>query len=232
MVDGEEICPRCGGLGVIVENHVFLQKMVKNGNKKHCNLQGFDVNKTSILLPKSNEALTFCPDCYNGVVKRCKYCHKIIPKGRLKCDCAEQRQIDELEEKEREKETLGNAIEKPASEFEMYYSDCFSDNDGYFEDFDEFFDNWKYQLEEGEVDDNKRPEFVYGTFAIDMKIDADDIVENALEDFYEDARWEIADKSMEELQNYLDKWCEECGVGQTFYYDKQYKVRIPWEEYE
>lgn len=38
-------------------------------------------------------------------------------------------------------------------------------------------------------------------------------------------------KKIIELQNYLNKWCKECGVGTT-YFEGKYKVRIPWEDYD
>lgn len=65
-----------------------------------------------------------------------------------------------------------------------------------------------------------------------MRIDAYSIVESATDDLYEDAMDNISTGSIKELQDYLDKWCDNCGVGNIYYENHKYKVRIPWEEYD
>ena len=63
-----------------------------------------------------------------------------------------------------------------------------------------------------------------------MKIDADNIIESATEELYEDACYDISDEKADELQNFLNEWCKTSGV-RTTYYQSKYKVKIPWEGY-
>ena len=64
-----------------------------------------------------------------------------------------------------------------------------------------------------------------------MHINADDIIANATENLYEDAMDNISDKKCKELQDLLDKWCDTCGVRETYVKSNKYKVKIPWENY-
>lgn len=211
----EEICPCCKGLGWLPMSNPFGLKD--------------DFGK---IIMFENQILQPCFTCFNGVVKRCEYCGELIPKNRLKCNCKEQKRIDRIEEERKEAERMENAELVPADQFDMYYSDYYNANYGYFSCFEDFFDEWQEYVYDGDLTDNDRPEFVYGTTPIDLKIDAYDIVENACEDMYEDAICDTDDKSINELQAYLDDWCSKCGIGTTYYHNKRYKVRIPWEEME
>ncbi len=62
-----------------------------------------------------------------------------------------------------------------------------------------------------------------------MHIDADDIIANATENLYEDAMDDISEEKCKELQNMLDKWCDTCGVRETYVKSNKYKVKIPWK---
>lgn len=64
-----------------------------------------------------------------------------------------------------------------------------------------------------------------------MHIDADDIIANATENLYEDAMSDISEEKCKELQDLLDKWCDTCGVRETYVKSNKYKVKIPWENY-
>jgi len=33
-------------------------------------------------------------------------------------------------------------------------------------------------------------------------------------------------------EEFLDNWCDSCGVGTTYTDDVKYKIRIPWDKYE
>ena len=213
LLSNEEICPTCKGLGFLIADNPFGLKD--------------DSNK---IIWYKNQAIQPCWTCYNGTVKKCKYCGNIIPKGRLKCTCKDQRRTDLEEEVRIEKERLDKAEIAPAEQFDMYYSDWYSNDNGYFSEFEEFFDEWLERIYDGDNTDDERPEFVYGTVADNLHIDAYSIVESACEDMYEDAMCDTDDKSIQELQDYLDDWCAHCGIGTTYYYDKNYKVRIPWED--
>ena len=215
LAHGEEICPTCQGLGYLISNNPYGLK-----------------NDDNQIIWYKNQSLMPCVSCFNGVVKRCPYCGKLLARTKLKCNCREQRAIDRMEEERKEQERMDNAKEVPAEQFDMYYSEWYSPDDGYFDCFEDFFLAWENSVYCGDCTDDDRPEFVYGTMAVEMRIDADYIVEAACEDLYEDAECDIGTEEMIELQAYLNDWCAKCGVAKTFYYDKNFKVRIPWEEYD
>lgn len=218
LCDGDEICPTCKGLGVVIRHNIY-------------GLDN-DPNKT-IMFPYKKESLILCPDCYNGVVTRCKFCGKIIPRHKTKCDCETQREIDRIESEKRAATKLALAPEAtPAilKKSEYFYSDNYGYNEGYFNEWEDFFDYW-HELEYYGDAPKVRPEYVWTTEPVDLKLWASDIVSAATEDLYEDAYDSISDKKIEELQKYLDEWCAVSGCGTT-YYQGDYKVRIPWEDYD
>lgn len=215
--DNEKICPHCHGTGLVIrDNRYGLSD---------------DPNKKVGSFPYTHQSLFFCPHCFNGIIHRCKLCGLIIPKGRLKHDCEQQQEIDKAERVKKEAEEWENAPIAPKEIEEAcfcLYSEYFPHNEGYFCDWDEFFEAW---AEEHDPED-KRPKFVWITESVKMRIDAYNVVESATDNMYEGAIDNISTESIKELQTYLDNWCEHCGVGNTYYEDHKYKVRIPWEDYK
>lgn len=214
LYDNEEICANCHGTGIVTTNNIY--GLSEDPDKR-------------VMFPYEHQALSFCPYCYNGVVRRCKLCGGLIDKGYLKHNCREQFELDRKERKEKEDKALANA---PLATPEMiedspgFYSDYYSDNEGYFLDFDEFFEDWF----ENHDEDEPRPEFVWLADSYGMSIDAANIIESATEDLYEDANLDVSDSAVKELQDYLDDWCKRCGVSETLIRTK-YKVAIPWGKY-
>lgn len=211
----EEVCDTCHGTGIVKEdNQYFLREA--NGA-----MHG----------PYKHQAAWFCPNCYNGIVRRCKHCGKLITKGRLKCDCdtikkAEKQQLKKLLQEAWDRaEELGP--EALGTKFGMCSSSYYPYNEGYFRDWDSFFDAW-----DSEPKDSPRPQYVWGTREIEFYINADDIVENAVEELYEDAIDDISAEAMVELRTFLDDWCERCKVSKTYEESRKYKIRIPWEVYD
>jgi len=82
LQENEELCPVCHGLGIVKRNQPYGIKE----DKKPSKVNWYD-----------NEYFVWCPNCYFGVIEKCRYCGKIISKGRLKCDCKQQREIDKEE---------------------------------------------------------------------------------------------------------------------------------------
>ena len=218
--DNEDICPTCGGLGLMIANNPYG---LSN-----------DPDKTfSNLFPYKHQSLTFCKDCFNGVVKRCKLCGGIIPKGRTKCNCEKQEALDKIVEQKKKKEEFDNAPIAPREIEEnckCFFSESCPINDGYFFEWEDFFEAWHEYC--SDISEEDRPEYVWITDVVNMSIDAVDIIENATEDLYEDATDNISKEKVKELQDLLDEWCRTCGVGETYYESHKYKVRIPWEQYE
>lgn len=217
LCEGEELCPTCKGLGVVIMKNRY--GLTEDPDQR-------------IMFPYRKDSLVLCPTCYNGVVRRCKLCGKIVSRSRTKCDCDKQRELDRIEREHRLREVLSKAPEATSEILdnnEYFYSDEYGNNEGYFSDWDEFFEYW-YE-EHGSEDASDRPVWVWTTVPVHMKIDAATVAESATEELYEDAYGDISDAKFKELQDYLDKWCENCGVGTT-YYQGDHKVRIPWEDYQ
>jgi hypothetical protein len=211
--ENEEVCEVCHGTGMVIVNNSYGLSD--------------DPDKTIGVFPYKHQSISFCQHCYNGVVRRCQYCGMILPRGRLKCSCDTQQRIDFKAIEEKEAKALREApiaTEEVLNLSEYYYSDKFGDNEGYFDNWDEFFDYWFDNHDE----DDEKPEFVWTTIPENISMDAMSIIESATEDLYEDAYSDISDSEIKKLQDYLDDWCKNCGVGTTYYQGK-YKVRIPWE---
>ena len=213
--DNEEICPYCHGTGLVIRDNPYGLSD--------------DPDKKSGVFPYTHQSVIFCPHCYNGVIHICEKCGEIIPKGFLRHDCKDEQELKRKEYAQRRKNALKNAPDATPEILEnslWFCSDDYGYNDGYFEEWEEFFEYWhEYH------DEDERPEFVWATEPVDISINASDIVSNATEDLYEDAYDDVSSKSIKELQDYLDNWCKTCGI-RTTYYESKYKVRIPWEKYD
>lgn len=211
----EEICQHCGGTGVGIQDNPYG---LKEENRKD-----------GIFFPYKVQTISSCPHCGGtGVVKRCRNCGELLPVYRLKCSCAQQQAKDKAEKQRKWKEKIDSlrvASPEEVDENRCFYSEAFPYNEGYFADFHEFFDAW----EEGDPG-RERPEYCFGTDKIEFHIDADQIVENACEDLYEEAYENVS--NIDALQKSIDKWAKKNGPGSTYVYHTRYKVRIPWEEAE
>ena len=217
LYDNEEICPFCHGTGLTIMDNRYGLTEEHNYTREH--------------FPYKHQSISFCQHCYNGVVRRCKLCGEIIHKGYLRHDCEKQREIDAAEREQKEIDKLNKtpiAPEEIEKKCDYLFSEYYPYNEGFFADWDEFFDAWYDRYSETD----KRPEFVWITKPKTMKIDASDIVDMATEDLYEDARDSISDECIDELQEYLNEWCKRCGVGETYFQDYSYKVKIPWQIYD
>lgn len=214
--DNEEICEHCHGTGMVIANNPYG---LRN-----------DPDKTRGYFPYQQQSISFCPHCYNGIVHRCKLCGQIMPKGALRHNCEQQSELNRKARIKKETEELQKAPIAPKEVEEgcpYLYSEDYPYNDGFFSDWDDFFDSW---VEEHKPND-MRPEFVWITEPVEMHIDAQSIIEDATQDLYDGADEDVHNEARKELQYLLDNWCKHCGVGTTYYESHKYKVRIPWEEY-
>lgn len=213
--DNEEICQHCHGTGmVVVDNRYGLSN---------------DPDSRSGQFPYLHQSISFCPHCYNGVVRRCPLCGELIKKGWLVCDCDAQREIRENERQQKLQEAFDKAPTAPKEvidEIECFYSESYTNNGGYFFDWSDFFENWF----ENHQPDDFRPSYVWITEPVKMSIDAWSIVKSETEELYEDAFDDISSGAIKELQDFIDDWCRRCGVGTTYHESHKYKVQIPWED--
>lgn len=214
--DNEEICQHCHGTGmVVVDNRYGLSD---------------DPDKSRGHFPYNHQSISFCQHCFNGIVYRCPHCGNLIQRGYSVCDCDATKEVKRQEELKKKQEALDKAPIAPkevVDAMECFFSESFSRNEGYFFDWDEFFEDWF----ENHNPDDVKPVYVWITEPVEMSVDVQNIIENATDDLYEDASEDITSEARKELQDFVDGWCKRCGVGITYYESHKYKVRIPWEEY-
>ena len=216
--DDQEICEHCHGTGITISDNIYG---IKGDHKK------------DLPFPYVHQAFTFCNHCFNGVVHRCKHCGKLLPKGLLRDNCPGAEAERKLAEAEREAEIFAAAKEWPSDALGSTFGMCFygdAGSEGYFSDWDEFFDYWEDVL--NDYPSAKRPTHVSGTVSDDMTISASDIVDQACEELYEGARGDVHQADLKLLQEFLDVWCQTCGVRRSYMCDDGHKVLIPWEEYD
>lgn len=223
LQDDEEICNVCNGLGVVLSNNIY-------------GIKG-DTTETAkkSMFPYNHQAIKFCPNCFNGVVRLCQYCGKQIRKGSIDyCDC-EQYQEKEKEKKRikyQEKISKAEEVNIKYIESDMWFYD--EQTDDYFSDIESFVDSYK-DFDEYESDEEmikNLPEVLWLTDPVDISMDADSIIESACEELHEDASENISGDDRKELQNMLDEWCGKQTGTRTVYpnYKKYVRVRKEWFE--
>lgn len=220
LQDNEAICPVCHGLGVVLDNNIYG---IKGDTSEAAKKSRF---------PYNHQAIKFCPNCYNGVITLCEYCGKPLPRGRLKCDCEQQKAKDKEEKRIKYQET----IEKTK---EVYISDLPGDTwfydeqtDDYFSDIECFVDSYKDNIEfknDEEMIANLPP-VLWVCDSTDISMDAGSIVEDACEELHEDALDNIPYEDMKELQKLLDEWCKKQTGTSTVYpcYKEYVRVQKEW----
>lgn len=139
-----------------------------------------------------------------------------------KCDQFQSRCRKHLDEhwREQERQQEQAAFEKATERTD--YNGPFVLGERYFEDMESLVDHYASEVESQE----DWPEYVWVPRRRELSIDADGIVENALDDHAEDSADRIASEEMTELQTFLDGWCKRTGVV-SFYEDHKEYVRIP-----
>lgn len=213
LQEDERICPTCHGLGMRLENNVYgIHGDTSEATKKE-------------RFPYKHQALSFCPDCYNGVQKLCKYCGNPFKlKGYYHCDCEGFKKAEEEKRITKYNKTIAKAKEVQESDVKtMLYCEEF---DKYYDSTDDFFEEYSGEYSDEEI--YMKPEFLWVCSMAEIRIDADSVIENACDDLHEDAS-ENCDYGS--LQKALNEWCKE-QTGTTTYYPcyKEY-VKIDWSEY-
>ena len=223
LQDNEEICPVCHGLGILKQDYRFGVK--EDDTEKAFKLNWYD-----------NEYLTFCPNCYFGVIKTCKYCGKPLPKHTNRCSCEGYREQENKEKRIKYQEVINKAKEIELKDASEYIYD--EESEQYFSDEISFVDHWLELYKEGsyycsnfdEYFEKYVPKVLWNCEEIKISMDADSIIENACEELHEDARDNISDEK--ELQEFLDKWCEKQTVTTTYYHCYKEYVRVKKEWFD
>ena len=196
-------CPECEGIGWIEKNKGHIEKC------RNC--------------------------CGNGYILLCSECGKELNSSYTSmCDDCRRKQWTEMRLKEEqlhfqkaEKLTFGVDDDK-IKNFEYFYSEDYPYNEGYFADFDVFFD----ELQDKGITKETGPQYVWGTYEKMINIDVDWTIENACEDLYEGAYDNISNEDFNELKQYVAEWCKKQTGTITYYPDYRYAIMIPWEDWE
>jgi hypothetical protein len=97
----------------------------------------------------------------------------------------------------------------------------------YSEHFGKYFASFEdLAMELSDTDPEDWPEYVYGCDKMELSLDARDIIENATQNFYEDAVEDLDEKS---LQIVLDHWVE---AQKLEAYEANYNVAVTLEGFE
>jgi hypothetical protein len=148
---------------------------------------------------------------------RCEQCGVETKRYWMICDACRSAKQERSEQMVWE-----NSTKVPEAEWNGPVWDEF--NDSFHDSIEEFVDEW--QCDHGPEDTRPR---VYACFERKMSLDAERLVENALEDMHEDAYDELAPGWCAELQQALDAWVEKHSPV-TWVPDR--KRAIVWEPRE
>jgi hypothetical protein len=188
------------------------------------------------MFPYNHQALSFCPNCYNGVIEPCEYCGKQLSIGITKCNCEKRKEKDEEERKIKRQERINKAKEISWSEAEYYVYD--ENLNEYFAEKNEFADyyfNLYLDVEDQygnfeEYFDKCVPKILWNCFTVNISMDANSIIESACEELYENAEDDISSEAKKELQQLLNSWCKTQTGTTTYYpyYNEYVKVERKW----
>jgi len=202
LQEHEVICSHCGGTGLQVDNNPF----------------GIKEENSKIHFPYKQQTIAGCNHCYNGVQSKCLHCGKILDRCTSQCDCEQYNQERLNERHNKDLETWNKAkkisYEQATNDFIMIYIDNY---DKYLmvDELEEWIENKESEADQSICREELR---VYGTQSLDLSIDASSIIEDACSDLHEDSMDNISDEDQNELQELLDKWCENNRHGTTTYY--------------
>lgn len=212
LQEGEIVCPVCQGTGLMVDDNVY----------------GLSDDKDKrIRFPYKKQSIVGCRNCYNGVVALCSYCGEQLNRGWLIHDCEgarnAKRQKEEAKELERFEKSIKLNYDDPiVIDMEFMWSDNYGYNEGYFNDWDEFFE----YIQENEVAPRG---YVWGTKRVEFELDVDSILENATSGLHENSYGMLTDTK--ELYDFAEAWSKKQTYATTYYMDYKYSIMIPWKEY-
>lgn len=219
LQENQIICYTCEGTGLALEQSMYALRDEGDPN-------------TEERFPYRKQYIVSCDKCVSGVISLCKHCQHPLQRYSKRCDCDGYNNEIRLKEAKEENERYEKALkikssDEKATSMGMYFSDYYSFNNGYFSDWEEFFEDYY----EKDIDNEERPLYVWGTTCTSLGFDARSIVESATDDLHEDSMKNIDNSSIREMQDFLDKWAEEQSGTETYYVSYDYAIEIPWEDY-
>lgn len=107
----------------------------------------------------------------------------------------------------------------PKEKSKMFFSESYGYNEGYFSEIETLID---YCIVEGD----EIPDFIYGTDSEIISFNAENLIIDACDALWEGAYDSISTEDIEELQDFLDKWCEKQTGTTSFIMDYNCKIDI------
>lgn len=216
LQENQILCPVCKGTGLEITDQVYG---LSN-----------DPDKQIGRFPYHSQYIVGCSHCYTGIINLCEHCGKELPRGILRCDCDKSNQIRNKIELKKEQEQMNKATilkydDEIAVQMGMLFSNDYGYNEGYFTEWDEFFDNWECEHEE----DDEKPKYVWGTVSGSLELNAEDILESACDDLHEEAINNLVD--VDEFEAFIKEWSKKQAGTETYWQSSKYLIEIPWEEY-
>lgn len=217
LMENQRLCPICGGLGIIKRNHQFVLHSGKTP-------EWYD-----------DEYFIWCPNCYFGVQSLCEFCGNPIAKGVSRCNCEKSLEKEEMERQKRYQDKIDRAKKINLKDASYFLYD--EESEQYFPDENDFADYY-FNLYLDEIENNHIPfdeyfekyipKVLWNCYEVKLYIDADSIVSDACDELHEDAVDNIDD--INELQDFLDRWCAKQTGTTTYYpdYHEYVKVQREW----
>jgi hypothetical protein len=213
LQEHEVICSHCGGSGLQIDDAPF-------GLRK----EGIQPANTT-RFPYKKQTIVGCRHCYNGIQKKCIHCGEILDRQKYQCDCIQAKYERNTKQFEKDLETWNKAKKISFNEALEKYAMVYIENyDKYCstEDLLDYITDIEYDYEKP-ID--KKSLWIYGTYTMELSLDADCILENACDNLHENAMNNISSNEIRELQDLLDQWAEKIKEETTTYY-ADYKIGI------
>lgn len=201
----------------IGDRKISFSPKVPKENEKLCDECG-GIGWLYVEQADSSKYIEKCHNCDDGIVHICPECGNETGRSSW-CNnemCRTDREY-KAEQNRYDKATKYTLKNCPEDSCKMFFSDDYGYDNGYFTDLDSLEDYCN-------DNDIPVPKYIWGTTEKSLSMDAESIVVNALEEWYEDAFDRVDDTELRELQVALDKFCDNCGVGRC--YEVDYKTCI------
>ncbi len=139
--------------------------------------------------------------CHNSI-RTCEKCGAEVKADRRKCESCDRAENDEFRENSAKKELarFEKAPKVKLADYKgeyLWFPGSMIGNDGFLRS-DEVEDDFE---------DDEMPEYAWACGSFGLRMDADSIIENALDNHHEDAGENVGDEDRKELQAILDAWC-------------------------
>jgi len=214
LQENQIICPFCKGTGLEITDQVYGLSD--------------DPDKRIGRFPYHNQYIASCSHCYGGIINLCEYCGKELPRNASICFCKEAEEARRSKVFKKEQEQMSKAVilrydDEIAQKMGVLFSEEYGYDEGYFIEWEEFFEYWECEHEEND----EKPKYVWGTTSDTLHLDTESILEYACEDLHENAMDNLT--NIEELEIFLDDWEKKQTGTETYWWSSKYLIEIPWE---